>query len=101
MGISNLCRCTCSTCAVAQDFFKKHPFVCNMLVDDPQAVLAGGQNKRLAQLPQRLERAQMVQIGRGLLSFDHRAAAAAARIAVRLLASRLLLGCNPRTAAGG
>ena len=39
--------------AVAQNFFKKNPFVGHMLVDNPQAVLAGGQNERLAQLPQR------------------------------------------------
>src|ERR1035441_6460993 len=53
--------------AVAKNFFKKHPFVCNMLVDDPQAIVAGGQNERLAQLGQRAERAQVVQSGDGLL----------------------------------
>ena len=56
--------------AVAEDLLKKHPFVCNMLVDDPQAVVACGQNERLAQLAERLERAQAVEAGGGLLGFD-------------------------------
>ena len=33
-----------------------------MLVNDPQAVVAGGQNERLTQLPQGLERAKVVQV---------------------------------------
>src|ERR1035437_488734 len=41
-----------------------------MLVDDPQAVVAGGQNEGLAQLPQRPERAQVVEVGGGLLGLD-------------------------------
>ena len=41
-----------------------------MLVDDPQSVVAGGQNERLAQLPQRAQRAQMVEVGGGLLGLD-------------------------------
>ncbi len=56
--------------AVAQDFFKKHPFVCNVLIDDPQAVVAGGQNERFAQLAERLERAQMVEAAGRLLGFN-------------------------------
>ena len=41
-----------------------------MLVDDPQAVFAGGQNEGLAQLAQRTQRAQLVQVGGGLLGLD-------------------------------
>ena len=41
-----------------------------MLVDDPQSIVACGQNERLAQLPERLERAQVVEAGGGLLGFD-------------------------------
>ena len=56
--------------AVAQDLLKKHPFVCNVLIDDPQAVVAGGQDERLAQLSEGFERAQPVQTAGRLLSFD-------------------------------
>jgi len=37
----------------------------HMLVDDPESIVAGGQNKRLAQLRQRAERTEAVQVGRG------------------------------------
>ena len=47
--------------ALAQDFLKKHPFVCNMLVDDPQAIVSRGQNERLAQLAEGFQRAQPVE----------------------------------------
>ena len=47
--------------AVAQNFFKKHPFMCHMLVDDPQSVLAGGQDEGFAQLAQRLQRAKWLR----------------------------------------
>src|ERR1035438_2886030 len=41
-----------------------------MLVDYPQTVGSGGQNERFAQLPQRVERAYLVEVGGGLLSLD-------------------------------
>src|ERR1039458_2200138 len=31
--------------AVAEDLLKKHSFVCNVLVDDPQSIVSGGQNE--------------------------------------------------------
>ena len=56
--------------AIAQNFFKKHSLVCHMLVDYPQAVVAGGQNERLAQLAQRAQGAQMIEVGGGLFGFN-------------------------------
>jgi hypothetical protein len=35
-----------------------------------KAIVAGGQNERLPQLRQRAERAQMVQVGGGLLGLN-------------------------------
>ena len=56
--------------AVPEDLLKKHPFVCNMLVDDPQSIVAGGQNEGLAKLAERLERAETVEGGGCLFGFD-------------------------------
>jgi hypothetical protein len=41
----------------------------DVLVDDPEAVFASGQNERLAELAQRLEGAEVVQVLRRLLGF--------------------------------
>ena len=78
--------------AVTQDLFKKHSFVCNMLIDDPQAVVAGGQNERFPELAERFERAEVVEIGGGLLGFDQ--GGCRCGIVCRKLLSRLDLGCN-------
>ena len=40
---------------VAQNFFKQHPLVCHMLIDDPKAILAHRQDERLAKLAKWLE----------------------------------------------
>src|ERR1035437_4688199 len=40
-----------------------------MLVNNPQSVVAGGQNERFAQLRQRAEGAQLVQVGGCLFGF--------------------------------
>ena len=70
MGISRPLALDFFHLAVAQDFFKKHSFVCDVLVNDPQAVVAGGQNEGFAQLAEGFERAEMVEGGGGLLGFD-------------------------------
>ena len=56
---------------VAENFFKKNPLVCHMLVDNPQAVVPCGQNKRLTKLFERLERAEMVEVCGGLFGLDN------------------------------
>ena len=61
--------------AIAEDLLEKHTFVCNMLIDDPQAVVAGGQNEGLTQLAEGLERAQAVEAAGRLLGLDPAAAA--------------------------
>ena len=48
--------------SIAQNFFKKNAFVGHVLVDNPQSVLAGGQNEGLAELRQRPERGQVVEV---------------------------------------
>ncbi len=56
--------------AIAQDLLKKHPFVCNVLVDDPQSIVAGGQNEGFPQLPEGFKRSETVEAGGGLLGFN-------------------------------
>ena len=41
-----------------------------MLVDYPQAVVAGGQNEGLPQLAERTQRAQVIEVGGSLFGFD-------------------------------
>lgn len=47
---------------VAEDLLKKHSFVCNMLVDDPETILTGGQDERITELAQGLECGKVVEI---------------------------------------
>ena len=56
--------------AIAQNLFKKHSFVCHMLVDDPEAILSGGQDEGLAKLSQRPQGAELVEVGGSLFGFD-------------------------------
>ena len=49
--------------ALAQNFFKQHAFVGDVLIDDPEALVVHRKNKRLAQLAQRLERCQRIEAG--------------------------------------
>ncbi len=58
--------------AVAKNLFKEHALVCHMLVDNPQAVFAGGQNEGLAQLAEGPKRTEVVENGGGLFGFDLR-----------------------------
>ncbi len=44
--------------ALFQDSFKQHTFVGHMLVNDPEALVIDGKDKRLSDLAQRLERTQ-------------------------------------------
>ena len=50
---------------LAKDLLKEHALMGHMLVDDPQTLVVDGEDERLAQLPQRLERGEGVQV-RGL-----------------------------------
>jgi hypothetical protein len=56
--------------AVPEDLLEKHPFVCNVLIDDPQSVVSGGQNEGFAQLAERLEGAEAVKGIGGLFGFN-------------------------------
>ena len=57
--------------ALAQDLLEEHALVGDMLVDDPEALVVDGENERLAQLPQRLERCERVEV-RWLAAFGQR-----------------------------
>ena len=56
--------------AVTEDLLKKHSFVCNVLIDDPQSVVSGGQNEGFTQLAERLEGAKTVEGIGGLFGLD-------------------------------
>src|SRR5882672_7781083 len=47
--------------ALSQDFFEQHAFMCDVLVDDPQTVFIDGEDKRIADLAERLECSQGLQ----------------------------------------
>ncbi len=55
---------------LAQDLFEQDALVGDVLVDDPESVFAGGQNERLAELAECLQRPQMIEVLGGLLGLD-------------------------------
>ncbi len=77
--------------AVAQNFFKKNTFVCHMLVDDPQAVVAGGQDEGLAQLAEGPQRARWLRLAAACSASTW---AAAGRCARQCVGSRLRPGIS-------
>ena len=56
--------------AFAEDLLKKHPLVCNVLVDDPQAIVSGSEDEGVPQLAQWLEGAKAVEGIGGLFGFN-------------------------------
>jgi hypothetical protein len=56
--------------SLAQDSFKKYTLMGHMLVDDPKAIFAGGEDEGLSKLAQRLEGAEVVEGLGGLFGFD-------------------------------
>jgi len=60
--------------ALAEDFFEEHALVGDMLIDDPEAFVVGGEDEGLAQLAEGFERGKGVEGGCGLAAFPpHRA----------------------------
>ena len=49
--------------ALAQNFFEEHALVRDVLVDDPEAFLVGGEDEGLAELADGLERGECVECG--------------------------------------
>lgn len=56
--------------AGGQDFFKENALVGDVLIDDPEAVFSGGKDEGLAELAERLQVAQMVEVSFRLFGLD-------------------------------
>ena len=55
-------RWTFSGVAFAQDLFEEHALVRDVLVDDPEAFIVDGEDEGVAQLAERLERGERVEV---------------------------------------
>jgi len=56
--------------SIAEDLLEKHPFMCNVLIDDPKTPLPDGKDKGSAELADGSQGSKAVERGGELLGFD-------------------------------
>jgi hypothetical protein len=58
--------------AAGQDLFKEYPLMGDMLVDDPKAVVVDGEDEGVAELAERPERTEIIEVGLLAIRLDGR-----------------------------